>query len=337
MSSVHAIDTDPGDWTAPPPGTNLFLLYAQHANRNALYTNGQQTPNAKLGSDVAILRYVRPVDVSGLIVAPQVLLPWARLRTGGVVAGLGNASSTGDLILASPIWFAKADTASRNSFSFAPYLVLPTGDYDKGQTLNIGENRWKAIFQFGGTYQLSKQIDAEGAIDATLFGKNKDFGASGADTLQQKPLYQLQGSLNWHQSPGTLFAVGLSHTLGGVQKVNGHENGPDSIDFCQSLPTSVGVCRSRFEGRQRIQGIQSSERQDAQGILIRWPTTGHRSVRTDGQRLSEHHWRMRGKEPFQLLALRAAGACFFPVIASLGAERPRLGKPYERHRWEVVN
>lgn len=221
MSSVHAIDTDPGDWTAPPPGTNLFLLYAQHANRNALYTNGQQTPNAKLGSDVAILRYVRPVDVSGLIVAPQVLLPWARLRTGGVVAGLGNASSTGDLILASPIWFAKAGTASRNSFSFAPYLVLPTGDYDRGQTLNIGENRWKAIFQFGGTYQLSKQIDAEGAIDATLFGKNKDFGASGADTLQQKPLYQLQGSLNWHQSPGTLFAVGLSHTFGGVQKVNG--------------------------------------------------------------------------------------------------------------------
>ncbi len=221
MTSAHAIDTDPGDWTAPPPGTNLLLLYAQHAKRNALYTNGKITPDAKLGSDVAILRYVRPVNVSGLVVAPQVLLPWAGLKTGGVVAGLGNASGTGDMILASPIWFVKADTASRNSFSFAPYLVLPTGDYDKGRALNIGENRWKAIFQFGGTYQLSKQIDAEGAIDATLFGKNKDFGISGAETLEQKPLYQLQGSLNWHQSPGTLFAVGLSHTFGGVQKVNG--------------------------------------------------------------------------------------------------------------------
>lgn len=221
MTSVHAIDTDPGDWTAPPPGTNLFLFYAQHADRSALFTNGQQTPNAELGSDVAIFRYVRPVEVSGLVVAPQVLLPWAGLRTGGVVAGLGKASGTGDLILASPIWFAKADAASRNSFSFAPYLVLPTGDYDKGQALNIGENRWKAIFQFGGTYQLSQQLDAEGAVDATLFGKNKNFGVSGADTLQQKNLYQLQGSLNWHQSPGTLLAAGLSHTFGGIQKVNG--------------------------------------------------------------------------------------------------------------------
>lgn len=117
MTSVHAIDTDPGDWTAPPPGTNLFLLYAQHANRNSLYTDGQKNPNAKLASDVAILRYVRPVDVSGFVVAPQVLLPLARLRTGGVVAGLGNASGAGDLILASPIWFARADAASRNSFA----------------------------------------------------------------------------------------------------------------------------------------------------------------------------------------------------------------------------
>lgn len=221
MTSVHAIDTDPGDWNAPPPGANLFLFYAQHANRNALYTNEQKTANTKLSSDVAILRYVRPIEVSGLVVAPQVLLPWARLSTGGVVAGLGNASGAGDLILASPIWFARADAASRNSFSFAPYLVLPTGDYDKGQSLNIGENRWKAILQFGGTYQLSKQIDVEGAIDATLFGKNKNFGASGADMLQQKPLYQLQGSLNWHHSAGTLLAVGLSHTFGGVQRVNG--------------------------------------------------------------------------------------------------------------------
>ncbi|HCA6665195.1 TPA: transporter, partial [Pseudomonas aeruginosa] len=93
--------------------------------------------------------------------------------------------------------------------------------YDTGQTLNIGENRWKAIFQFGGTYQLSQQLDAEGAVDATLFGKNKKFGASGADTLQQKALYQLQGSLNWHQGPGTLLAAGLSHTFGGIQRVNG--------------------------------------------------------------------------------------------------------------------
>ena len=220
MAPAHAVDIDPGDWTAPPVGSDLFLVYAQHANRTTLYTGGQVTTNAKLGSDVLILRYVHPIDVGGYVVAPQVLLPSAGLRAGGVVEGLGKSTGVGDLILASPIWFKKADAVSRHSFAFAPYLFLPTGEYDSGRSLNIGENRWKAVLQFGGTYQVAKKWDLEGSIDAMVFGKNKEYGVKGTDALKQRPLYQLQGSLNWHQSPGTLLAVGLSHTFGGVQKVN---------------------------------------------------------------------------------------------------------------------
>lgn len=220
VAPAHAIDTDPGDWTAPPPGTNLLLVYAQHADRDSLYIDGQKASNAKLVSDVTILRYVRPIEVSGLVVAPQVLLPWAGLSAGGVSKGLGSAAGVGDLILASPVWFAKADAVSRSSFAIAPYLVLPTGDYQKGRALNIGENRWSAILQLGATYQLSTQVDAEGAIDVTVFGKNKEAGV-GADVLEQEAIYQAQGSLNWHQSPGTLFAVGISHSMGGHKKLNG--------------------------------------------------------------------------------------------------------------------
>lgn len=240
MAPAHAIDTDPGDWAAPPAGTNLLLVYAQHANRDSLYTDGHKTSNANLSSDVAILRYVRPVEVSGMVVAPQVLLPWAGLRTGGVVEGLGNAAGMGDLILASPVWIAREDAASRNSFAIAPYLVLPTGDYEKGKDLNIGENRWKAILQFGGTYQLSQKLDAEGAIDATIFGKNKEAGV-GSDILEQSAIYQLQGSLNWHHSPGTLLAVGLSHSMGGRQKINGVslENRMESTKLAVTASTFV--------------------------------------------------------------------------------------------------
>lgn len=220
VAPAYAIDTDPGDWSAPPPGTNLLLVYAQHANRDSLYTDGHKTPNAKLNSNVAILRYVRPIEVSGLVVAPQVLLPWAGLSTGGVVKGLGSASGLGDIIFASPVWLAKADAVSRNSFAIAPYLVLPTGDYKKGNNLNIGENRWKAILQLGATYQLSKQLDAEGAVDVTVFGKNKAAGV-GSDVLEQEAIFQAQASLNWHHSPGTVLAAGVSHSMGGRQKVNG--------------------------------------------------------------------------------------------------------------------
>lgn len=242
--SAHAVDIDPGDWTAPPVGSNLLLLYAQHANRNALYADGRATPNAKLGSDVLVLRYVRPIDVSGYVVAPQVLLPSASLNAGGVVDSLGKASGVSDLILASPIWFKKADAVSRNSFAFAPYLFLPTGEYEKGRALNIGENRWRAVLQFGGAYQIAKNVDLEGSIDAMIFGKNKDYGAKGTDTLKQKPLYQLQGSVNWHHSPGTVLALGLSHAFGGVQKVNSVSLGNDIATTKMVLTASTFVTPS---------------------------------------------------------------------------------------------
>ncbi len=217
---AHAIDTDPGDWSAPPAGTNLLLVYAQHASRDTLFTQGQSTTNATLDSEVVILRYVRPVEVSGLVIAPQVLLPAARLQAGGVVSALGSASGLGDLILASPVWFARSDAANRNSLAVAPYLVLPTGRYVKGQPLNIGEHRWKVILQTGGTRQLAPSLDLEGAADVTVYGRNTAAG-TGGDTLAQQPQFQLQGSLNWHQAPGRLLAVGLSHTAGGQQKLNG--------------------------------------------------------------------------------------------------------------------
>lgn len=220
MCSAHAIDINPGDWTAPPSDGNLFLLYLQHAYSSTLHTNEKSTDNARINSNAFIFRYVRSIEVGGLVVAPQVLLPWANLGTGGVLSGLGRASGTGDFILASPVWLTKANVASRNSLAFAPYLVLPTEAYDKNRALNIGGNRWKAILQLGGTYQLSKRLDAESSINATVFGSNNQPEALGSDKLEENTPYQLQGSVNWHYSPSTLLATSVSHTFGGDQKLH---------------------------------------------------------------------------------------------------------------------
>lgn len=52
--AAHALNIDAGDYTALPEGTNLGLLYIQHAERNSLYSDGKQLPgNNGLDSDIA--------------------------------------------------------------------------------------------------------------------------------------------------------------------------------------------------------------------------------------------------------------------------------------------
>jgi len=105
-SAARAIDIDAGDYTALPEGTNVGLLYMQHAERNSLNANGQQVPgNNGLDSDIGILRLIHFTKIGGYTVDPQLLLPFGQLKgTGNMSTVLGKGSGTGDLIIAATVW-----------------------------------------------------------------------------------------------------------------------------------------------------------------------------------------------------------------------------------------
>jgi hypothetical protein len=215
---AHAVDVDAGDYLTLPAGTTLGLVYFQHATRNKLYNNGNQVPiNARLDSQVGILRGVWNIELGGLIMAPQFLLPAGRLKGKNDTAALGSESGVGDLILALPIWLTKP--TDKQHFGIASYLFLPTGQYDRSQALNLGENRWKYTLQAGYITPVADKLLLDLIGDVTLFGKNDEVGVS--STLKQKPLFQLQGYLRYAIAPGADLRVGLSHTTGGETKVDG--------------------------------------------------------------------------------------------------------------------
>ena len=218
MQPAHAIDVDAGDYTALPAGTNLGLVYYQHAQRNALYGNGNKAPgNNKLNSDVGILRGVHFMDIGGYIVDPQFLLPFGKLQAKGDLGPvLGSGSGVGDLILAATVWLTKP--GEKTHFGITPFIVAPTGKYDKNEALNLGENRWKFILQGGYITPLSEKVLLDVVGDVTLFGKNKD--APGG-TLKQDAQYQAQTFLRYQLAPTSDVRVGLSHTWGGETRVNG--------------------------------------------------------------------------------------------------------------------
>jgi len=233
---AFALDVDAGDYTALPAGSNLALLYYQHASRDALYQRGRRADlDAGLDSNVGIFRAVHFADLADHRIDLQFLLPFGRLEATEDLSALGSANGFGDLILAGAVWLLNSPDSGRY-FGITPYLFLPTGDYDRNDALNLGENRWKLVLQAGYITPLSKSVTLDLVADVTLFGDNDDFGPSGA-TLEQRPLYQFQTFLRYHVNPRWDLRAGLSHAFGGETEVDG----TDQDDRTRTTKASVGT------------------------------------------------------------------------------------------------
>ncbi|ALU88016.1 quinohemoprotein alcohol dehydrogenase protein [Herbaspirillum rubrisubalbicans M1] len=233
--AAQAIDVDIGDFVPAPAGTTVGLLYYQHVERTSLYAQGQKAAtDPKLDSDIGIARLVHYTTIGGLAFAPQVMVPFGREDAGRDTAALGQTSGVGDIILAAPFWPVN-DAASRTYLGIAPYLYLPTGSYDHNRALNLGENRWKFDLQVGFVKGLTDKWYLELTGDGMVYGKNGDYGSSGA-TQRQKPLFQGQSYLRYQFTPAANVFVSLSQTWGGETRING----VDSNDEARERKASIG-------------------------------------------------------------------------------------------------
>ncbi len=223
---AHAIDIDAGDYTSLPPGTNVGLLYVQHAERNRLYANSNLIPGSNgLDSDIGILRMIHFMDIGGYTVNPQFLLPFGRLKaTGSLVQPLGQADGTSDLILAATVWPIN-DPKNRTFLGITPFLYVPIGNYDQSKPLNLGENRWKYALQASVIFPVSEKVTIDLAADVTGYGRNDKANAAG-QSLGQSASSQVQAFARYALSPAWDLRVGLSwahignQTLGGVSRDN---------------------------------------------------------------------------------------------------------------------
>lgn len=219
--AAKAVTVDAGDYTRLPDGTTLALLYYQHFEGGELYAGGNRVPGtAGLRADVGILRGVRFVDVGGVTVVPQFLLPFGRLDTHGILAGAKSTNGVGDLIFAPTVHLLQ-DPERKRSFAFTPWIYMPTGAYDNKNALNaLGEHRWKLDLQVAYVTPLSEKWTLDLIGDAVWYGRNGDFGATGA-TMKQATSYQAQAHLRYHIDASTYVAAMLSHERGGETTVGG--------------------------------------------------------------------------------------------------------------------
>lgn len=204
-----AVDLDAGDYDAATPGTTLALVYLQHAERDEQQVDDEKLPgDNRLNSDVAIFRVVHYIDIGGVTVAPQVLVPVAGLRGRGDRATLGRTSGLGDIILAAPVWLVNKPDGN-TYFGVTPYLYLPTGDYKNTRAVNVGEDRWKLNLQAAGSVRIAPRVALDAGADITIYGKTGNDHAGGQ--MSQKVGYQVQSSLRYFLSSAIDLRAGISH------------------------------------------------------------------------------------------------------------------------------
>ncbi|WP_353143751.1 transporter [Acinetobacter pragensis] len=241
-SQSHAIDVNAGDYTALPSGTNVGVFYYQHSEMEGYYQNGDKA-RADSRSDIGIARFIHYTDIAGLRATPQVVIPFGSVRNTQIGdAHLNNASGFADPIIASAFWLINQPEqgVSGRYLALTPFIYLPLGQYDKNDTVNLGENRFKYDLQLAWVQPLYGKLGFEFYQDAIWYGDNDEAG-SGNQTLSQDTSYQTQVNLRYDLNAKQRVALGYAANYGGEQSLDG-------IKLQQNMEKQ----QARFEFQQMI-------------------------------------------------------------------------------------
>lgn len=220
-ATAAEIATDPGDYAALPPGTDLAIVYAQYAERKTFYANGQRIPgNPRLDTQVGLLRWVHFMKLGDYVIDPQIILPFGEVQLKSALGQMAptSASGVGDPMAGGTLWLVN-EAERRRWFGLSAFVSLPAGRYEAAKgPVNLGENRWKGIFQAGYVQGLSANWTLDLIGEYAVYGDNDNFMGL---RKSQKDSYGIQAHLRYAISPATHLALSYFHDLGGETRLNG--------------------------------------------------------------------------------------------------------------------
>ena len=207
--SSWAIDLQPGDATAPPPGLRSVQLSYMNAERVG-------ASNAKMDQNQVQFRYTQAFELNH-----QPALFYLHTGTGkneptGALAPYPADNGMIDTTLVFAYW-PYVDRASKTFVGVAGYLISPTGSYSSDRAINMGENRYRWAGQIAYQTRVAPDLDWMSAFDTLWFGKN-DASRSLANqlgTLEQKALYSAQTALLYHLNKHHSFSAAYFYSEGG--------------------------------------------------------------------------------------------------------------------------
>jgi len=223
-------DVLPADYFPLSKGTSTLAVYAYDRKATGYYVQGKKQLDGNLGTQILALRVGRFFEIAGKPVSVIAVLPWAKadIEPAALATMFGkNASGTGDLRLGITDWLL-SNSSSGQYLAITAMASLPTGDYERRQPLNIGENRYKGTFSLGWIQPLNNSLKLELTPEIAWFGDNTDY--AGGTRFKQKASYALTGYLRYRATQNWQFHAGYQLNYGGDTLINGidQNNPPDN-------------------------------------------------------------------------------------------------------------
>jgi hypothetical protein len=194
------------------------------------------TPGAHFEATLALPGYARTFSLFDRAAMAAILVPMGRISGDVTVAGKTfnqSADGFGDPMLEFDINLL-GPPAQKNipdvlryepgfSVDLLADLMVPIGEYDSGQPLNIGQNRWYGrlgmpiIWQLG-PWVPGRRTTLEFLPAVWFFGNNNDFVGQ---TLKTDPKFQLEAHLTRDFTENFWGALDAAWYTGGQASING--------------------------------------------------------------------------------------------------------------------
>ena len=272
-----AIDGNSRDYIPAPPGTNLSIVYFQHADASKFYSNGKDVPgDNKMEVNVPLYRFVHYGTLLGMTVDPQFVIPvFGTVRTKIGALGMNQSTtSMGDLTIGCTFWFLNRPEKSLWA-GFTPWVTFPTANFDHNKFVSssaLASNRYTFTSQFGLEKGLPYGFHFTGIVEGAFYTDNKDWmSATGGNAKQSKdPTFLSQISLSYDITPSTFASVKWRYLAAGGTKVDGVKQNDAANDHRVDLALFHWLTKTDQLMIEYQKVVQVRNGYDSDGFLARW-------------------------------------------------------------------
>jgi hypothetical protein len=223
-------DLEPRTYSNIPVGLNFLIAGYGYSVGGVVTDPSFPLEDGDIQIHSTVLAYARAVDVWGTSGKFDVVLPFAWVS--GTATFRGQPREREVSGLADPRFRFSVNLYGAPALSlqeFADYkqdLIIgaslqvsaPLGQYDSSKLLNIGTNRWSIKPELGVSKALGP-LTLELDAGVTFYTNNDDF--LNGMTLEQDPIYAVQGHLIYNFGAGVWGALDATYYTGGRTTVDG--------------------------------------------------------------------------------------------------------------------
>jgi hypothetical protein len=241
-------DLEPRTYSNIPVGLNFLIAGYGYSVGGVVTDPSFPLEDGDVQIHSTVLAYARAVDVWGTSGKFDVVLPFAWVS--GTATFRGQPREREVSGLADPRFRFSVNLYGAPALSlqeFADYkqdLIIgaslqvsaPLGQYDSSKLLNIGTNRWSIKPELGVSKALGP-LTLELDAGVTFYTHNDDF--LNGMTLEQDPIYAVQGHLIYNFGAGVWGALDATYYTGGRTTVDGQKG--DNVQENTRLGLTVAL------------------------------------------------------------------------------------------------